>query len=130
MTEDATTPAPSEPVAGPVQRKLGHATEARWYCLDRDGVAMLCTDEADARTQAAESDDCWPGRAPHRAVLLGDVAALRARVLELEAAHEDASGAVLQERDRWLQRCAGKRHEGCSYLATCGTVCNKCGRVA
>ena len=47
-----------------------------------------------------------------------------------EAAHEDASGAVLQERDRWLQRCAGKRHEGCSYLATCGTVCNKCGRVA
>jgi hypothetical protein len=26
---------------------------------------------------------------------------LRARVLELEAVHEDASGAVLQERERW-----------------------------
>src|SRR5690606_10086336 len=37
------------------------AHAARWYCLDRDGVAMLCKDEADARTQAAESDDCWPG---------------------------------------------------------------------
>ena len=79
MTEDTTTPAPSEPVAGPVQRKLGHATEARWYCLDRDGVAMLCKDEADARAQAVENDDCWPGRAPHRAVLLGDVAAERER---------------------------------------------------
>ena len=23
------------------------AAEARWYCLDRDGYAMLCKDEAD-----------------------------------------------------------------------------------
>lgn len=53
---------------------LGQASEARWYCLDRDGVAMLCKDEEDARAQVAESDDCWPGRAPHRAALLGDVA--------------------------------------------------------
>ena len=73
MTDNTTTPAPSEPVAGPVQRKLGQAAEARWYCLDRDGVAMLCKDEEDARAQAVENDACWPGRAPHRAALLGDV---------------------------------------------------------
>lgn len=54
--------------------QLGQASEARWYCLDRDGVAMLCKDEADARAQVIENDDCWPGRAPHRAALLGDVA--------------------------------------------------------
>ena len=34
------------------------------------------------------------------------------------------------ERERWQQQCAGKRHAGCAYLATCGSVCNKCGRVA
>ena len=77
MIEDTATPAPSEPVAGPVQRKLGQAAEARWYCLDREGLAMLCKDEADALAEAAENDKCWPGRAPHRAVLLGDVAAER-----------------------------------------------------
>ena len=59
--------------------QLGQASEARWYCLDRDGVAMLCKDEEDARAQAAENDDCWPQRAPHRAALLGDVAAERER---------------------------------------------------
>lgn len=60
-------------VAGQVERPVRPAAEARWYCLDRDGVAMLCKDEEDARAQAVENDDCWPGRAPHRAVLLGDV---------------------------------------------------------
>lgn len=53
--------------------QVGQVSEARWYCLDRDGVAMLCKDEADAQAQVIENDDCWPQRAPHRAVLLGDV---------------------------------------------------------
>jgi hypothetical protein len=35
-----------------------------------------------------------------RALLTEEVQRLRARVLELEAVHEDASGAVLQERER------------------------------
>lgn len=60
-------------VAGQVERPVRPGAEARWYCLDRDGVAMLCKDEADARAQAIENDGCWPGRAPHRAALLGDV---------------------------------------------------------
>lgn len=94
MTEATTTPPTSEPVAGPVQRKLGQAAEARWYCLDRDGVAMLCKDEEDARAQAAENDDCWPGRAPHRAVLMCEVSAAdahipMARLIELETAEHE-----------------------------------------
>lgn len=72
-TEDRT------PAAGaPVERPVRPAAEARWYCLDRDGVAMLCKDEDDARAQVLDNDDCWPRRAPHRAALLGDVAALAA----------------------------------------------------
>ena len=38
--------------------------------------------------------------------------------------------AVAAERERWQRQCAGKRHDGCTYLATCGSVCNKCGQVA
>ena len=73
---------------------LGQDSEARWYCLDRDGVAMLCKDEADARAQVIENDDCWPGRAPHRAVLLieanaADAHIQMARLIELETAEHE-----------------------------------------
>jgi len=37
---------------------------------------------------------------------------------------------IAAERERILARCQGKTHEGCAYLAHCGSVCNKCGRVA
>ena len=63
--------------AGQVERPVRPGAEARWYCLDRDGVAMLCKDEADALAQVIESDDCWPARAPHRAALLCDMEYLR-----------------------------------------------------
>ena len=63
--------------ASPVDRPVRPAAEARWYCLDRDGVAMLCKDEADARAQVIENDDLWPARAPHRAALLCDLEYLR-----------------------------------------------------
>ena len=90
--------------------QLGQASEARWYCLDRDGVAMLCNDEADARAQAVENDDCWPGRAPHRAVLLGDVAALEAKsaalAREAHAWWTAARDAAVAERERCAQRVA------------------------
>ena len=112
MTEDTTTPAPSEPVAGPVQRKLGQAAEARWYCLDRDGVAMLCKDKADAQAQAVENDDCWPGRAPHRAVLLGDVTGLHA---ELRHARDGLTKgrARMREDNERLRAALAKIEAGC-----------------
>ena len=80
--------------ASPVDRTVRPAAEARWYCLDRDGVAMPCKDEADARAQVIENDDCWPGRAPHRAVLLieanaADAHIQMARLIELETAEHE-----------------------------------------
>lgn len=70
----------------------------RWYCVDKDGVAMLCKDEADAREQAVENDECWPRRAPHSAVLLGDVASARRQALQDAARRVDEEcGHALQE---------------------------------
>lgn len=46
---------------------------ARWYCVNKEGMAMLCKDEADARAEAAHNDQAWPAGVPHRAVMLGDV---------------------------------------------------------
>lgn len=93
--------------------QLGPAAEARWYCLDRDGVAMLCKDKADARAQAVENDACWPARAPHRAVLLCEVSAADAhipmpRLIELETAeHErDILRTNTQSLAMMLRKCA------------------------
>lgn len=55
-------------------------TPHRWYSVSSCGLALLCVDEQNARDAAAESDVSYPRRAPHRAVLLGDVAAERGRI--------------------------------------------------
>jgi hypothetical protein len=57
----------------------------RWYCVSKLGLATLCNDEADARETAADADRDWPKQAPHRAVLLGDVAALAAQAAQSPA---------------------------------------------
>ena len=54
-------------------------TVSRWYCMASNALATLCANEQDARTMAEECDASWPKNAPHRAVLLGDVAAERER---------------------------------------------------
>ena len=46
------------------------------------------------------------------------------------AAERNLAAAVAAERERWVALCAGKRHEGCHYVATCGAICNKCGSAA
>lgn len=109
MSTEDTTPRPdghaAEPLALRLNDQLGQASEARWYCLDRDGVAMLCKDEEDARAQAIENNDCWPGRAPHRAVLLGDVAAERERCGQVygsrEVAMSDEIRRLAREAHTW-----------------------------
>ena len=63
-------------------------TAARWYCVNREGMATLCADEADARENVADNDKIWPRHAPHRAVQLVDaaeLATLRAEVQALRA---------------------------------------------
>lgn len=61
---------------------------ARWYCVSNDGRATLCTCERDALENAARRDALenaasqnvdLPRSAPHRAVMMGDVAAERER---------------------------------------------------
>lgn len=47
----------------------------RWYCVSANGMATLCKDQEDAQANARHCDLAWPNGAPHRAVLLGDVAA-------------------------------------------------------
>ena len=43
---------------------------ARWYMIDKDGMATLCTDMDDAEQEAKDADMAWPHKAPHRAVQL------------------------------------------------------------
>ena len=114
MTDTTTaTSEPCQAVGAPVEQPVRPGAEARWYCLDRDGVAMLCKDEADARAQVIENDDCWPGRAPHRAVLLieanaADAHIQMARLIELETAeHErDILRTNTQSLAMMLRKCA------------------------
>lgn len=65
----------------------GSGTRAEWEA--RAAVAALAE---------------WNTRTPSAA------ASLRACIRELEAAHEDASGAVLQERERWRGRVRDHLH--------------------
>ena len=71
---------------------LGVGAKARWYCVSRDGQAMLCLNEHNAQAMAAQNDTDYPNQAPYKAVALGDVAAERERwaspVRTLLAAHD------------------------------------------
>jgi len=42
----------------------------RWYCIDKNGAAILCADEDDARQNAKLAEQDWPRNAPYRAVQL------------------------------------------------------------
>ena len=44
--------------------------EPRWYFVDKTGVAILCTDEDDAKQGAKQAEKAWPRFAPYRAVQL------------------------------------------------------------
>ena len=46
---------------------------ARWYMVDKDGMATLCTDREDAEQEAKDANMAWPHTAPHRAVQLVEV---------------------------------------------------------
>ena len=58
----------------------------RWYMVNRDGMATLCTDREDAENEAADAQSVWPHMGPHRAVQLapaGDMAKLRGQRMVL-----------------------------------------------
>ena len=53
---------------------------ARWYMVDKDGMATLCTDREDAEQEAKDANMAWPHTAPHRAVQLLEVGASAAEL--------------------------------------------------
>lgn len=77
----------SGPLMGQPQAPLG----GRWYMVNRDGMATLCTDRADAEKEAADAQIVWPHMGPHRAVQLVEVGASARGLI-------DAAQAVI---DRW-----------------------------
>lgn len=90
MTSDTTLP-PAD--AGQLDQAVRPASEARWYCVGRNGIATLCADQQDAKSVAFESDAQWPREAPHRAVQLVDIAAL--------AAERERCAKVCEEVATW-----------------------------
>lgn len=64
---------------------------ARWYMIDKDGMATLCTDREDAEKEAKDANMAWPHTAPHRAVQLVEVGTSARGLI-------DAAQAVI---DRW-----------------------------
>lgn len=62
---------------------------ARWYMIDKDGMATLCTDREDAEREAADAQRLWPHMGPHRAVQLVESA-------DVEALHTGYAAARLE----------------------------------
>ena len=76
---------------------------ARWYCVSRDGLAMLCLNEPNAQAMAAQNGTEFPNQAPYKAVALGDIAAERAdygRLLTLQQASYEREILVEVEIER------------------------------
>ncbi|HOF31416.1 MAG TPA: hypothetical protein PK441_11255 [Burkholderiaceae bacterium] len=106
MTDANNKPA----VVGQVERPVRPAAEARWYCLSREGMATLCTDEEDAKEVAAESFVLYPQNGPYRAVQMVDsahvtdlLAALQwyADGMHFDKASPDAWDTVSGEPQNW-----------------------------
>ena len=50
--------------------KQNDDTQERWYMVNKDGMATLCADHADAEQVAKDAQEVWPHMGPHRAVQL------------------------------------------------------------
>ena len=50
--------------------KQNDETQSRWYMVNKDGMATLCADHADAEQEAKNAQEVWPHMGPHRAVRL------------------------------------------------------------
>ena len=66
----------------------------RWYMVNKDGMATLCADEADAQREAADAQAIWPGMGPHSAVQLVDAG--RASLQSPSFSAEDMATASAQ----------------------------------
>jgi len=74
--------------------------EARWYCVNKMGMATLCKSKDDAAYVAACCFTAYPVNAPYHVVQLVPVDDLRGLLERLDAAEKDAA------RYRWLESSA------------------------
>ena len=87
-------------------------TTPRWYMVNRDGMATLCTDRADAEKEAADAQSVWPHMGPHRAVRLVE-ASFEAADMATAAADGFRSAAAE------VAKLKGQRMVLCSLLGEC-----------
>ena len=87
----------------------------RWYMVNRDGMATLCTDRADAEKEAADAQSVWPHMGPHRAVRLVE-ASFEAADMATAAADGYRSAAAE------VAKLKGQRMVLCSLLGECRPV--------
>ena len=66
----------------------------RWYVVGSNGQAMFCPNEDAAIHWVKHCDSIFQQHTPHRAALLGDVAAERARIRALVDAVRDANACA------------------------------------
>ncbi len=81
--------------------------DARWYMVNRDGMATLCTDREDAEQEAKDANLAWTHTAPHRAVQLVEVGTAaaelhrqHARITELESRVQELGAMARENRSR------------------------------
>lgn len=101
---------------------VGDATDmvGRWYMVNRDGMATLCTDRADAEKEAADAQSVWPHMGPHRAVQLveaADVEALRAGYAAARLEIESLRGRV-----GWVPAAAAQQPGAATWMPLPGVL--------
>ena len=84
----------------------------RWYMVNKDGMATLCTDREDAEKEAADAQMAWPHMGPHRAVRLVE-ASFEAADMATAAADGFRDGAAE------VAKLRGQRMVLCSLLREC-----------
>ena len=84
----------------------------RWYMVNKDGMATLCTDRADAEKEAADAQSVWPHMGPHRAVQLVE-ASFEAADMATAAADGFRSAAAM------VAKLKGERMVLCALLGEC-----------
>lgn len=82
--------------------------EPRWYCVDANGLATRCVDQSDAQRVAMDASYMFPRSGPHRAVLLGDVAAERETIQRLREALDRIQHLTFSKHIREIARDALK----------------------
>lgn len=103
---------------------LGPAAEARWYCVDRNGVSMLCANEADANWEVADNTKLLPKCAPYIAVrIVGQQQPLtRQQIEDLMTEHYPLDSGLRENMDAF-EACVRRLELGVRPVVTGARRC-------